>query len=958
MAWLRGKSSIRLQLIGLFSLLIAAGAGVLGLDELERHKHQQMLEALDEETLVSLRRIQAVSDGYGLDITSTVFRVRNYLVSWENGLVAVDAAKHRTDDEWVELQASLHTPEERTLLTDIGTARLRADRAVEQLRAILRSRDIKALGHFADTELFPAMDPVTSKFQRLEALVLERGRAQVREENQRALIVGEGRIGLSLLALLVSVWIASLVLRNIYRGVESLLALTAQMRRHDYTAQPRYRPEGDLGVVLDSFLALREEVRKSEAEQAALLARNEQVRATLARSEEFNRSLFTAAQVAVMSVDLEGRFSSFNPYAEQLSGYAAAEMIGQRNVGKLLLADEARDVAERLGAALGRTVHPDARMIPLLLELGAQAQEWTLVRKDGVRVPVLLATSAMRDEAGAPIGHLAIATDLTRMKQLEDALRASEIAARDASKTKSDFLAAMSHEIRTPMIGVTGMLEVLSHGHLDPDQRRTVSIIQQSAQSLLDIIGDILDFSKVEAGRLELSTTTISLQQLLRATLANFSGAASSKRLVLHCEIDPRVGPAHVADPLRLRQILSNFLSNALKFTDDGFVHAALEWRGAGTDSEQLCFRVTDTGIGVSAEQQARLFQPFSQAEGSTTRRYGGTGLGLVICRRLAELMGGQVTMESTAGAGTTMRLLLALTKGDPADIEQVADAASPSPEQFRPRALPDARRAEAERSLILLVDDHPTNRLVVARQLALAGYASESAEDGLDGLERWRSGRYALVLSDVHMPRMDGYQMTQAIREEEAHDHRPRTPVVALTAAALKGEAERCLAAGMDDYLSKPVTIPQLAACLQRWLPHTKMSAQQVAALHKAAAPSPPLPQTQGEPVPLDAAVLDALTGGDPGQKRALLQDYLTTTAGDLQTARRAREDGDCLHLAREAHKIKGAALLVGAGEVAAAALALEQAAKASDWPQLLPRSADLETAVERLRLHVTHTA
>ncbi len=957
MARLRGNSSIRLQLLGLFGVLMLAGAGVLALDEWERRQHQHTLDTLGEQTLVSLRRIQGVSDGYGLDDIGVVFRVRNYLMSWDEGLATVDAAQQHIDSGWAALAASPHTAEESALLADIAVARGRADRALAQLRAILQSRDIKALGHFADTELFPAMDPLTSRLQRLGALVLAQGRLQVREENDRALIAGEIRIGLSLLALLVSGWGASLILRNIYRGVESLLALTTQMRRRDYTAPPRYRAEGDLGEVLDSFLALREEVRKSEAEQAALLARNEQVRATLARSEEFNRSLFTAAQVAVMSVDLDGRFSSFNPYAEQLSGYKAAEMIGQRNVGKLLLADEARDVAERLAAALGRPVHPDARMIPLLLELGVQAQEWTLVRKDGVRVPVLLATSAMRDEGGEPIGHLAIATDLTRIKQLEEALRASEVAARDASRTKSEFLAAMSHEIRTPMIGVTGMLEVLSHGALDPEQRRNVSIIQQSAQSLIDIIGDILDFSKVEAGRLELAPATLSLQQLLRATVANFSGSASSKGLVLDCVVDPRVGPAHVADPLRLRQILSNFLSNAIKFTENGFVQAALEWRGADTGAEKLCLRVTDTGIGVSAEQQQRLFQPFSQAEGSTTRKYGGTGLGLVICRRLAELMGGEVTMESTVGAGTTMRLRVTLPRGDPADIEAGAEtAAAPAAPTFAPRALPDARKAEAERSLVLLVDDHPTNRLVVARQLALAGYASESAEDGLDGLERWRSGRYALVLSDVHMPRMDGYQMTQALREEEARDSKPRTPVVALTAAALKGEAERCLAAGMDDYLSKPVTIPQLAACLRRWLPHTKTREPFSETASPATVPPQPLPQAQGDPLPLDAAVLDALTGGDPSQRRALLQDYLDTTANDLDATRRARDSGDCLHLAREAHKIKGAALLVGAREVAAAALALEQAAKASDWPQLLPLGADLETAVERLRLHVAH--
>ncbi|MBS0194520.1 MAG: response regulator [Proteobacteria bacterium] len=958
----RGRSAIRFQLLGLFGLLIVAGSAVLSLDEIERREHQQNLHTLADQTLVSLRLIQSVSDAYGLDDIGTVFRVRNYLIGWDDGLKAADVARRRIDTDWSALAQLPRTPDEAALLTDIGAARVRADAATVRLREILQAKDIKALGHFADTELFPAMDPVTGRLQRLAALVLAHGQQQVDDENARALRNGEIRVGVSLLALLLAAWFGSGLLRNIYRGVEALLAATTQMRRHDYTSPPKYLPSGELGEVLDGFLALRAEARDAEIEQAELTLRNEQVRATLARSEEFQRSLFAAAQVAVMSFDLDGRFTSFNPYAEMLSGYAAREMIGHYKIDLILPIEEAEEVARHLSAALGRVVTVDERILPLLMDMGAQAQEWTLLRKDGERVPVLLALSAMRGEGGAATGHLVIATDLTRIKELEAALRSSEIGAREASRAKGEFLAAMSHEIRTPMIGVTGMLEVLSHSQLDPEQRRTVAVIQQSAASLLQIIGDILDFSKVEAGRMDLAPTTISLQQLLRSTIANFTGSASSKGLVLECRIDRNVGPAHIVDPLRLRQILSNFLSNAIKFTEQGFVLVALERLGGASAGERLCIRVTDTGIGVTAEQQQRLFQPFSQAEGSTTRRFGGTGLGLVICRRLAELMGGQVTMESTPGAGTTMRLLLTLPEGQVEDLETL-DETQPAPTHFQPRALPSVPQAVAERSLVLLVDDHPTNRLVVARQLALAGYACETAEDGVDGLAQWRSGRHALVLSDIHMPRMDGYQLASAIREEEAQRGLARTPVVALTAAALKGEAERCLAAGMDDYLSKPVTIPQLAACLQRWMPHLAVSvgAAMAAAvpLSPAAQPAtPPLPQLHGAPAALDRSVLDALTGGDAAQNRAVLDDYLGATAADLQAARHAREAGDAAQLAREAHKIKGAALLVGAQELAAAALALEEAAKSSNWPQILPLSADVETAAERLRLHVAQEA
>jgi two-component system sensor histidine kinase EvgS len=614
-------------------------------------------------------------------------------------------------------------------------------------------------------------------------------------------------------------------------------------------------------------------------------------------------------------------------------------------------------VADDLTAALDRPVPAGPGLMRTLVEHGAPPREWTLRRKDGGQVPVLLALSPMRDENGKTVGTLGVATDLTQIKELETRLRASEVAAREANVAKSSFLAAMSHEIRTPMIGVTGMLEVLAHSELDADQRRTVHVIQQSAASLLQIIGDILDFSKVEAGRLELAPTTLSLGRLLQSTAANFTGSASSKGLVLDVRVDERIGPAHVADGLRLRQVLSNFLSNAIKFTEAGVVEAALDYLGRDGDNDRVEFRITDTGIGITAEQQARLFQPFSQAEGSTTRRFGGTGLGLVISRRLAELMGGEVVMESTPGAGTTLRLVLSLPRGDVADLESDSDGTA-APE-FVPRPLPSIAQAEAERSLILLVDDHPTNRVVVARQLALAGYACEDAEDGAQGLARWREGRYALVLSDVHMPVMDGYQMTRALRAEEARDGRPRTPVVALTAAALKGESERAHAAGMDDYLIKPVTIADLAACLGKWLPHTRAVAPgPVSAKPVATTPAPsavaPLPQLAMPPTPLDASVLDALTGGSRSVAREVLDDFLATTARDVSALIAARDAGDLAQLAREAHKIKGASRLVGAGELALAASELELAAQHADWPQLLPLSADVATAADRLRMHV----
>jgi len=949
---LEKKFSIRKQLLGVFSLMVFAFAGLLLLDESERQKNTAALEQLKNDSLSSLRRIKAVSDSYGLDVVDTTFRVRNSLISWEEGVQVVDNANLRIQKHWAALLQSRQTPEQAVLVEQISQAKVTADKATAQLRSILLKKDIVALGQFADTTLYPAIDPVTTRLKFLSDLELIQADRRVRAEAERSRQSAWFRIALVLVFLLIFVVVTQAIVRNIYKGVESLRDIATQMRRHDYTAVPRFRSEGELGEVLDTFLLMRDDVQRFENELNEQLLNNEKVRASLQQSEVFQRSLFAAARVAVMSMDLEGRLTSFNPFAEKLTGYRAEEMIGKRSLVKIMLLEEVKKVADQLTAALDRKVAADSSLLPLLIESGSEPLEWTLARKDGSHVTVLLAASAVRDGSGKTTGYLGIATDLSQIKQLEKKLRASEIAAREANIAKSSFLAAMSHEIRTPMIGVTGMLEVLTHSNLDTEQRRTVHVIQQSAASLLQIIGDILDFSKVEAGRMELSPTPTSLQRLLQSTAANFTGSASSKGLILTVTIDPKIKPAHLADGLRLRQILSNFFSNAIKFTENGFVEAAMELLETKNNQQKIVFRITDTGIGITPEQQAKLFQAFQQAEGSTTRKFGGTGLGLVISRRLADMMGGQVTMESTPGAGTTMRLSVSLPIADEADIENEIPLSAP--QSFTARALPSIDQAIAEHSLILLVDDHPTNRLVVSRQLALAGYLCETAEDGVQGIERWNTGRYSLILSDIHMPVMDGYQMAQELRRLEQSTQKPRIPVVALTAAALKGESERCIAAGMDDYLMKPVSISQLVACLQKWLPHTR-PADQTKDLGTTTIPAAVLlPQVNLPPTPLDKTVLNELTGGDANENRALLDDFLKATDQDTAAMQRAREAGDLIQLGREAHKIKGAAKLVGATELAHAATELELASKSADWPQLLPLCADVHTCAERLRQFV----
>jgi signal transduction histidine kinase/CheY-like chemotaxis protein/HPt (histidine-containing phosphotransfer) domain-containing protein/CHASE3 domain sensor protein len=961
--------TIRRQLWTLFGLLLLTGACVLVIDEIAQYHQRQSLQSLKDESLGRLRRLKEVSDGYGLDMVDTTFRVRNYLIDWNAGLAKLDAARASIDRNWHELEALPRTPEQQQLFVRTAQSRVRADRAMAQLREILQRHDIQALGRFADGTLYPAVDPVTSRLQQLSDLAMLQAEGLVHADVQRAQRVSALRIGLSLLALLVAALLGRRILRNAYRGVESLAWLARRMREHDYTAQPRERPHGEFGEVMDVFLGMRGDVLKFETELTEQLARNEGVRAELERRERFLRVLLEAAPIAIMGVDDQGRYTLFNRAAEQLLGHPAQAFIGKRASSPMehgpecapyLVAPTAyQALARTLSEQTGREVVADWRAFRLAAAQGAPPGEAAMLHRDGHEVPVWLALGPTYDDSGEPYGVLGLAMDLTPIKQLEAQLRASEARAIEANHAKSSFLASMSHEIRTPMIGVTGMVEILALTELDPDQRRALNVIQTSAQSLLQIIGDILDFSKIEAGRLELQPVATSLRTLLHSVVANFSGSASSKGLTLTCRIDERIAPAHQVDALRLRQILGNFLSNAIKFTEQGLVQVVLEWRGGegpgdgsrgdpGNGFDLLCLRVTDTGIGISAEGQARLFQAFAQAEGDTTRRYGGTGLGLAICRRLAELMGGEVAMESVPGLGTTLRLMLRLPRAPLAEV-----AAEPSlavePGSFAARQLPSIEQAERERSLVLLVDDHPTNRMVIARQLALAGYASEAAVDGEDGLEKWRSGRYALLLSDVHMPRLDGYELARAIRDEEARDGRARTPIVALTASALKGEAERCLAAGMDDYLAKPVGIPVLTATLRRWLPHI---GGDDAPSPDAAIPAA-LPQLE-QPPPLDVVALEALIGADPVLARTVLDDFLGSTVQDLDALNGARIAGDLVALTRQAHKIKGASRLVGALELAETAGQLEAAARAGEWPAVLPLAADLATAAERLRLYV----
>ena len=463
---------------------------------------------------------------------------------------------------------------------------------------------------------------------------------------------------------------------------------------------------------------------------------------------------------------------------------------------------------EDLAADTSLTIHPEDRA--LIAEPWARAverdepyfPEYRVAREDGKEVWVACTVKLVRDEAGQPLRLLGALQNITARKQAEAALVQAKEEAEAANRAKSTFLATMSHEIRTPLNGVLGMAQAMARDELSPVQRDRLDVVRQSGETLLAILNDVLDLSKIEAGKLELEVAPFDLEELALGAHAAFTAIANKKGLSFNLVVEPQARGAYLGDSTRLRQVIYNLVSNALKFTPSGEVRVRLS-----RDGGDLCVEVSDTGVGMSPDQLDRLFRKFEQADASTTRRYGGTGLGLAICRELCDLMGGAIGAVSVEGEGTTFIARLPMAPAPAGSIQAQAAAEAPPAQE----ELPPLR--------VLAAEDNIINQLVLQTLLHQAGIEPVMVADGAQALEAWRAGAWDVILMDVQMPVMDGPTATRAIRDEEVRLGRPRTPIVALTANAMAHQVAEYYGAGMDDFVPKPLEAALLFAALERTL-------------------------------------------------------------------------------------------------------------------------------------------
>jgi len=776
--------------------------------------------------------------------------------------------------------------------------------------------------------------------------------------------------------------------------------------------------------------------------------------ASLGKSESKNKLLATIVEQsseAIWTTDLSGVITTWNSGAATMFGYQPGEAIGR----SLKLSDST-------------PMEEEARMRRLIAgeKFSYDARATT---RAGTLLDIQVAVAPLLDDANRCIGRIAVARDVTQHKRSEEALRLAREAAEAANHAKSSFLARMSHEIRTPMNGVLGMTELLLETGLTATQRKYAETVQRSGRNLLSIINDLLDFSKIEAGKLELEHVDMDVRRTIEDIVELLAERAHSKGLELACSIPGDLATHVKGDPLRVGQVLTNLVGNAIKFTERGSVVVRVESVADTSREVTLRFEVADTGVGISVGAQSRIFKEFSQADGSTTRKHGGSGLGLAISKQLVEMMGGTIHAKSEVGVGSTFwftvtfekQSLAAADRGAPIGlltgarallvessamhrgilhaqltnwqmsvrlaetpkqaIELLTEAAARSvpydmavidlgvpgmdaielAREIRARAdignvrlvmmtrrHADIRTAHdagfnaclvkpvrqtvlyeslvnvmagrtqealltptvsnaaaatpaAVRGQVLLVEDNVINQQVALGILQISGYSVTVVSNGREAVEAHAQGGFDLILMDCHMPEMDGYEATRAIRQREAAADAKRIPIIALTANAMARDREECLEAGMDDHLSKPFNMLALQELLERWMTRDAAGATHAAALAAQA--------TAKAAQVLDRAVLEQLsrvrTNGKPELLTRVIKLYVSESPVLIEKLKDAARAGDAARMSSAAHTLKSSSANVGASVLSRYCADVEAHARDGETEQARRCIAKIET-------------